>query len=113
MSLAYLGVLVVLLGCMVLLDARLRLFFWRDALAATVVMACGVGALIVADLVGIGLGIFARAPTRAMTGVVLAPELPIEEPVFLAFLVYVTMNLVALVGMLLSRRTIEREGTRR
>ena len=35
MSVAYLGILVVLLGCMTALDARLRLFFWRDALAAS------------------------------------------------------------------------------
>ncbi|MBN9152430.1 MAG: lycopene cyclase domain-containing protein [Microbacterium sp.] len=103
MSVAYLGILVVLLGCMTALDARLRLFFWRDALAATVVMVCGVGVLLLTDLVGIALGIFSRAPTRAMTGIVLAPELPLEEPVFLAFLVYVTMNLVAIAGMLLAR----------
>ena len=108
MSVLYLGILILLLGCMVLLDARLRLFFWRDAVAATIVSACGVGMLLIADLAGIALGIFSRAPTSAMTGIVLAPELPLEEPFFLAFLVYVTMNLVALSGMLLARRGARR-----
>jgi hypothetical protein len=31
-----------------------------------------------------------------MTGIVLGPELPLEEPLFLAFLTYLTMNLVAI-----------------
>jgi lycopene cyclase domain-containing protein len=108
MSLVYLGILLVLLGCMVALDARWSLFFWRDPVAAVIVFACGVGGLLLVDLVGIALGIFARAPTRAMTGILLAPELPLEEPFFLAFLVYLTMNLVALAARLLVRAGVRR-----
>jgi len=97
MSPTYLAILLVLLACMVVLDARLRLFFWRAPGRAAAVLAIGAGFLLLADLVGIATGVFGLAPTWAMTGVLLAPELPLEEPFFLIFLCYLTMNLVALV----------------
>lgn len=96
MSPVYLVFLLVSTACMVLVDRRWGLFFWRDARRATWVLAIGVAVLLVADLIGIALGVFSRAPTWAMTGILLGPELPLEEPVFLAFLCYLTMNLLAL-----------------
>jgi lycopene cyclase domain-containing protein len=92
----YLLCLLAASACMVLVDRRWRLFFWRDARRAAWVLAIGVALLLVADVVGIALGVFSRAPTWAMTGIVLGPELPLEEPLFLAFLTYLTMNLVAI-----------------
>jgi lycopene cyclase domain-containing protein len=92
----YLLCLLAASACMVLVDRRWRLFFWRDARRATWVLVIGVALLLVADVVGIALGVFSRAPTWAMTGIVLGPELPLEEPLFLAFLAYLTMNLVAI-----------------
>lgn len=89
----YLGLLLALCGCMLLLDRRFRLFFWFDPVAATVVTAVGVTLLLVWDLVGIAHGVFLRGDSPIATGIVLAPELPIEEPVFLLFLVLCTMNL--------------------
>lgn len=105
MSLVYLGILVVLLSCMVLVDRRWRLAFWRDARRASIVLVTGLLLLLVVDVIGIALGVFYRAQTWAMTGVLLAPELPLEEPFFLAFLVYLTMNLVAALGRLPGRST--------
>jgi lycopene cyclase domain-containing protein len=96
MSPIYLLCLLAASACMVLVDRRWRLFFWRDVRRATWVLAIGVALLLVADVVGIALGVFSRAPTWAMTGIVLGPELPLEEPLFLAFLTYLTMNLVAI-----------------
>lgn len=96
MSPVYLLFLLAASACMVLVDRRWQLFFWRDARRATAVLVIGVAMLLVADVVGIALGVFSRAPTWAMTGILLGPELPLEEPVFLAFLAYLTMNLVAL-----------------
>jgi lycopene cyclase domain-containing protein len=92
----YLLCLLAASACMVLVDRRWRLFFWRDARRAAWVLVIGVALLLVADVVGIALGVFSRAPTWAMTGIVLGPELPLEEPLFLAFLTYLTMNLVAI-----------------
>ncbi|MDY7543599.1 lycopene cyclase domain-containing protein [Cryobacterium breve] len=94
MSLAYLLSLLVSLGAMVLLDWRFRLFFWLDARRAAAVLTIGVVFLLVWDLSGIGLGIFYRGETGLMTGVQLAPELPLEELFFLTFLCYLTMNAV-------------------
>lgn len=107
MSPVYLVFLLVSTACMVLVDRRWRLFFWRDARRATWVLVISVVVLLVADIVGIVLGVFSRAPTWAMTGVLLGPELPLEEPIFLAFLAYLTMNLLALFERL-PRRELER-----
>lgn len=107
MSPVYLVFLLVSTACMVLVDRRWRLFFWRDARRATWVLVISVVVLLVADIVGIALGVFSRAPTWAMTGVLLGPELPLEEPIFLAFLAYLTMNLLALFERL-PRRELER-----
>jgi len=92
MGLLYLAALLVSLGCMALLDWRYRLFFWRDARRAGIVLAVGILFFLAWDLAGIGLDIFYRGETEIMTGVLLAPELPLEEVFFLALLCYLTMN---------------------
>lgn len=93
MNLIYLASLLVAIACMLLIDARFRLFFWRDPAAATIVTVAGVAFLLVWDLAGIGLGIFLRGDGVIASGLILAPELPVEEPVFLTFLVLCTMVL--------------------
>lgn len=95
MSFLYLASLLAAIGCMVLIDHRFRLFFWRDARRAAIVLAAGLVFFLIWDFFGIGLGIFFRGETAIMTGVLLAPELPLEEPLFLAFLCYLTMVLIA------------------
>jgi lycopene cyclase domain-containing protein len=80
---------------MLLLDRRYRLFFWKDAPRAALVLALGVAFFLAWDLLGIGLGIFSRGETQYMVGLLLAPELPLEEPVFLGFLSYLIMVLIA------------------
>jgi lycopene cyclase domain-containing protein len=91
---AYLTALLVSGGGLALADRRWRLLFWHDARRAAAAVGTGVVVLLAADLVGIAHGLFFRAPTRVMTGVLLAPQLPVEEPLFLAFLCYLTMLLV-------------------
>ena len=88
---AYLAALLVSLGCMVLLDRRFTLFFWRDACRATIVLLVGIAFFVVWDLAGIGQEIFYRGDSPFMTGALLAPHLPVEELFFLALLCYVTM----------------------
>ena len=43
------------------------------------------------DLLGVGLDIFWVGPSSWLTGVRIAPEVPIEEPVFLVLLSYTTL----------------------
>lgn len=88
MRLAYLGSLLVASGCLCLIDARWHLFFWRAPARAAVTTAVVTAFLLVWDASGIALGIFLRGDSPFTTGVELAPQLPLEEPVFLAFLVY-------------------------
>lgn len=93
MPLLYLLALLVALTGMVVLDRRFALFFWRDARAAAIVLVVGLAFFLAWDLSGIGLGIFFRGETVFMTGLQVAPELPVEEPFFLVLLCYLTMNL--------------------
>ncbi len=92
MAILYLFALLIALTGMVLLDRRFRLFFWRSARRAAIVLVVGVLFFLAWDLSGIGLGIFFRGETSFMTGLVIAPELPIEELFFLTLLCYLTMN---------------------
>lgn len=103
MSLAYAGALLVSIGGMVVLDHRHRLFFFADARRAAVVLAAGVAFLAAWDLVGVAIGIFFRGTTPFMTGLLLAPEFPVEELGFLTLLCYLTMNLYVAFARRLAR----------
>jgi lycopene cyclase domain-containing protein len=104
MPFLYLLALLIALAGMVVLDRRYRLFFWMDARRATIVLAVGLIFFLGWDLAGIGLGIFFRGETAFMTGLQLAPELPIEEPLFLLLLGYLAMNLYGFIGSKVGRR---------
>lgn len=108
MTAAYLVFLLVSLGCMVLLDLRLRLFFWQDARRAAVVLAAGLVFFLAWDIAGIGLGIFFRGHNETV-GIELVPELPLEEPVFLVFLCYLVMNLYQLFRRFVGPRLLPAE----
>ena len=110
---AYLIILTVALICMVLCDWRWKLTFFFDARRATVLSLAVVVAFLIWDAFGIATGSFFRGGSGYMTGVILAPEMPIEEPIFLFFLTYLTINLTSGARLLLGgsgrRRSPERE----
>ncbi len=87
----YLLILLVLLGCMTLLDARFGLFFWSRPWRSALVLGLGVVYFLSWDLWAIAAGIFLHRDSPLMTGIMLADQLPVEEPVFLLFLSYQTM----------------------
>jgi lycopene cyclase domain-containing protein len=92
----YLAALVGAIAAMVLIDARWRLAFWRAPTAAIAAVGAGTVLLLMWDVAGIAFGVFFRGDSVYATGVLLAPELPVEEPVFLVFLCYLTI--VAVLG---------------
>ncbi|WP_281640976.1 lycopene cyclase domain-containing protein [Aurantimicrobium minutum] len=92
MGFLYLAALLVSITGMILLDRRHTLFFWQDARRATVVLVTGLVFFLSWDLVGIDAGVFFRGEGPWMTGILLAPELPLEEVFFLTLLCYMTMN---------------------
>ena len=93
-NLLYLGALLTSAACMLLIDFRHRVFIFREPLRASMVIVLGTVFFLLWDLAGIGLGIFFQGTGPYMTGIMLAPELPIEELVFLLFLCHITMVLV-------------------
>ena len=92
MFLLYLAALGIAITGMVMLDRRFRLFFWADARRASIVLPVGVLFFLAWDFLGVGLGIFFRGETDFMTGLQIAPEIPLEEVFFLILLCYLTMN---------------------
>ena len=96
MTVLYLAGLLIALAGMVVLDLRFSLFFRRAPLRAAIVLVAGVAFLLVWDLVGIHLDVFFPGRSPFVTGVLLAPGLPLEELFFLTLLCYLTMNAYAL-----------------
>ncbi len=93
MGFVYLIALLLSLIGMVVLDRRFHLFYWVSARRAGIVHVIGIVFFLVWDLYGIGQGLFFRGETSFMTGILLGPELPLEELFFLTLLTYMTMNL--------------------
>gem|GEM_PF-117002 len=92
MNLLYLAALLVSITGMVVLDVRFRLFFAAAPLRAAIVLVVGVAFFLAWDVAGITLGIFFRGNPDLLTGILLAPELPLEELFFLILLCYTVMN---------------------
>lgn len=92
MTFLYLAALLVSISGMIVLDVRFKLFFAAAPLRAAIVLVVGVAFFLAWDVAGITLGIFFRGDPDLLTGVLLAPELPLEELFFLVLLCYTTMN---------------------
>lgn len=92
MSVVYLSALVLALLGTGLLDSRHRLAMWGGApLRTVVIVLVGVLFFLVWDVVGIAEGVFFRGSGPWMTGILLGPELPLEEVFFLVLLCYSTL----------------------
>ena len=102
MTFLYLAALLVSISGMIVLDVRFKLFFAAAPLRAAIVLVVGVAFFLAWDVAGITLGIFFRGDPDLLTGVLLAPELPLEELFFLVLLCYTTMNAFAWVSRWLS-----------
>lgn len=96
-AVAYAGALLLATGCMGLLDARFRLVLWHDRRRGLLVLVAGIALFLLWDVVAITLGFYHRGESAAMTGVMLGPELPLEELLFITFLCYHTLVLHGLI----------------
>lgn len=90
MSLLYLCFVVVSMVCMGLVDRRWRLFLFDRPKVALAAVAVGFVLFLVWDLVAIEVGAYSKGESPAMTGIEVAPELPLEELFFITFLCYIT-----------------------
>lgn len=102
-SLVYLLALLISLGCMGLLDRRFCLALWRAPRRAAIVLTAGIVLFLLWDLAAIAAGHYRMGASPWMTGILLGPELPLEELVFITFLSYHTLVLWGLVDLLLAR----------
>ena len=93
MSFAYLGALMVSIGGLGFLDWRYRVAVFAQPRRALATVGIGVAVFLAWDIAGVGLGIFFRGDAEYMTGVQLAPEVPLEELFFLILLNYQTLLL--------------------
>ncbi len=103
---AYLLVLAVSIGGVASLDVRFRLAMWaepriagdRPRLRTALAVAIGTAFFLLWDAVGIATGVFVKGDSPHLLGLDLAPHLPVEEPVFLAFLSYLALVVHAAVS---------------
>jgi lycopene cyclase domain-containing protein len=87
----YLIALVASIAGIALLDHKHKLVFWADAKASALAIGIGVGVFLVWDIIGIALGIFFRGNAPHLSGLLMGPELPVEELFFLILLCYNTL----------------------
>ena len=106
-ALAYLAALLGATGCMALLDHRFRLVLWRAPRAGAITVAIGIAFFLGWDLAAIAFGHYAAGQSEGMTGIMLAPELPLEEILFITFLSYLTLVLRGLIVLVLPRARSE------
>lgn len=104
MTWLYLGSVLGAGFCMGLVDHRWKLFLFRDARRAATVIAVCFAFFLAWDLVALELGVYSRGESPAMTGIEVAPDLPLEELFFIVFLSYVTGVLHGLGDRVLPRR---------
>lgn len=91
MTFAYLGILILSLLGLGAIDFRSKLALFVYPLRTTLTLLAGILFFLIWDVVGIALGIFFKGQTQLLTGVMLAPEVPLEEIFFLAVLCYTTL----------------------
>lgn len=89
----YLAALLVSFAGVLVLDLRFGIVARRAPWATVGAVALGTAFFLAWDAVGIVTGVFVKGGSPLLVGIDLAPHLPLEEPVFLAFLSY--LGLVA------------------
>ena len=104
MQYAYLlGLLFSIIG-LGLFDWKFKLGFSTNKKAAALATLLPLIYFLLWDGAGIALGIFFRGETSHLTGILVAPELPLEELFFLFLLNYTTLTIFIAVKRVLAKR---------
>jgi lycopene cyclase domain-containing protein len=101
---AYLAGLIFSIIGLGLFDWRFKLGFSTNKKAAALATLLPLIFFLIWDAAGIALGIFFRGETSHLTGILVAPELPIEELFFLFLLNYTTLTIFIAVKRILAKR---------
>lgn len=106
----YLALILFFTGCLMLCDWRWKLVLWKNLVPSLIVIAFAWVLLLIWDLFGIAFGAFAQGSGPWFIGVDVAPELPLEELFFLAFLCYLTLLLYSAFAKIMHRIDRDRAG---
>lgn len=98
MNWLYLLALLGSIAGMMILDARFKVVLFQRAFSTVLMVGFGVAALIIVDLYAIEHAIFVRGESPYLLGIWLTPHIPLEEPIFLAFLSYCTLVIYGLLN---------------
>jgi len=103
-QIAYLAGLIFSIIGLGLFDWRFKLGFSTNKKAAALATLLPLIFFLIWDGAGIALGIFFRGETSHLTGILVAPELPIEELFFLFLLNYTTLTIFITVKRIVAKR---------
>ena len=101
----YLAGLIFSLVGLGLLDWRFKTAFTVNKKAAAFAILIPTIFFVLWDVAGIAMGIFFRGDTSHLTGIVVAPEFPIEELFFLLLLNYTALTLFTTVTRVIKKRS--------
>ncbi|WP_166996512.1 lycopene cyclase domain-containing protein [Paramicrobacterium fandaimingii] len=104
MNFVYAACLIGSAACIALLDWRFRLAFWGQPARSWLIVVLGVAFFGIWDAIGIVFGVFRHTDSSWATGILLAPHFPLEELLFIVFLSYLTLVLLAGSARLRQRR---------
>ena len=104
----YLLALLVSFAGMLTLDARYRLALWAAPVPSGLAILLGTVFFGAWDATCIAAGVFVRGGSPLLLGVELFPHMPVEEPVFLAFLCHLALVTHAAALRLAQRRRAAR-----
>lgn len=90
-GLAYLAAQAISFSGIAVIDHRWKLAVFRAPAATVLAVTAAVALFLTWDVLGVRSGVFFRGQTDFMTGLLVAPEIPVEEVVFLAFLSYLAL----------------------
>ena len=90
-SFLYLLVLIVSILGLIGIDHKHKLALFKSPRATLVSVGVAVALFLIWDVIGISLGIFFRGNSPHLSGLLLGPELPLEELFFLILLSYNTL----------------------
>jgi lycopene cyclase domain-containing protein len=101
---AYLAGLIFSIVGLGLFDWKFKLGFSTNKKAALLATLLPLIFFLLWDGAGIALGIFFRGETSHLTGLLIAPELPLEELFFLFLLNYTTLTIFITVNRIMAKR---------
>jgi lycopene cyclase domain-containing protein len=100
----YLGLLLASIGGLALLDFRWKLALWDNWRRTSATIGVGVVWFLLWDLLGIWRGIFFEGSGDWLVGIKIAPQVPLEEPVFLTLMCYQALVIYLAIGRAVAKR---------